>query len=60
MFSREKDLILKIKNKIKDKRINRNKLVLNFMKKNFEKSTIEDLSEREKYKLLSFLEDVIK
>ena len=60
MFSREKDLILKIKNKIKDKRINRNKLVLNFMKKNFEKSTIEDLSEKEKYKLLSFLEDVVK
>lgn len=60
MFSREKDLILKIKNKIKDKRINRNRLVLNFMKKNFEKSTIEDLSEREKYKLLSFLEDVVK
>lgn len=60
MFSREKDLILKIKNKIKDKRINRNRLVLNFMKKNFEKSTIEDLSEKEKHKLLSFLEDVIK
>lgn len=60
MFSREKDLILKIKNKIKDKRINRNRLVLNFMKKNFEKSTVEDLSEREKYKLLSFLEDVVK
>lgn len=60
MFSREKDLILKIKNKIKDKRINRNRLVLNFMKKNFEKSTIEDLSEKEKYKLLSFLEDVVK
>jgi len=60
MFSREKDLILKIKNKIKDKRINRNRLVLNFMKKNFEKSTIEDLSEREKYKLLNFLEDVVK
>lgn len=60
MFSREKDIILKIKNKIKDKRINRNRLVLNFMKKNFEKSTIEDLSEREKYKLLNFLEDVVK
>jgi hypothetical protein len=60
MLTREKDIILKIKNKVKDRKLNKNRTILNFIKKEFKKNTVEELTEREKSDLLRYLDEVLK
>jgi len=60
MLTREKDIILRIKNKIKDRKLNKNRTILNFIKKEFKKNTIEELTEREKNDLLRYLDEILK
>ena len=58
MTTEEKEILFKLINQIKNKKVDENKEVKNFIKKKYRKEKFSELTKKEKYALLNYMENL--